>query len=389
MLKTFKQAPESQQEVDTITLDSIDLSKFKYGDEFINQRKALAAELQKSITTTGFFYLINYGVSSATVKALQDIAYTVLTLPEEEQQKYLAGALRKEWESPNSVGGERAQGYKPKGYWGMKGGIRDSIIHYNFRNTYHDQFLVDKESHPQVVGQYIQEIADYFNTIHREVLVKLLSLCDLILEVPEGTLLKNYFKEHGTNKDDSNSHGRFMLYEPYDEDASVKTANTWLTGHSDISGFSFITSQPIISLQVRDYYSGEWKYVKHKPDALIVNIGDAMEFISGGLFKACLHRVIEPPIDQKQYQRLALIYFCNPSATADLDPDSINSPFLKRLGLTREQQLNHWEKIQFHHWNYTKGQTLGGLGVGDLQFFGRTIERNHASWPKSLAEKGY
>lgn len=379
--KTFVECPESKADVAAVQLDSIDLSLYKEGEEFFEQRKQLAKQLQKSITTHGFFNIVNFGINQEKLEYIRDVAYNVVTLPDEVKEKYLASAATKEQETTKTIGGERGQGFKPKGYWAIQNGVRDSIVHYNFKNTYHDSFIENYDKHPELVAQHINEIADYYNTIHREILPKLLSLCDIILEVPEGSLLKNYFPNSGTNEDDSESHGRFMLYQPYGSDDLIKkSSQTWLRGHSDISAFAFITSQPMLSLQIKDYFDGEWKYVKHKPNSLIVNIGDAMEFISGGLFKADIHRVINPPEDQKTYERLAIIYFCNPSATADLDPEKLNSPYLNRIGLSKADKLKDWEKIQFHHWNYTKGYLLGRAYAGEkssLQFFGRTIERWH------------
>ncbi len=49
--------------------------------------------------------------------------------------------------------------------------------------------------------------------------------------------------------------------------------------------------QPILSLQIRDYFTGEWKRFRHRPGGLIVNIGDTMEFITGGN-KSSIHRVV-------------------------------------------------------------------------------------------------
>lgn len=378
-LRKIVEAPASNENVKSIELEAIDLLQYKEGNEFLSQRKELAAKLQQSITTHGFFNLVNYGISPEFNDYIRSLAYTVTTLPEEEQARYLASAPKKELETTSSPGGERGQGFKPKGYWAIKDGVRDSIVHYNFKDSCHSDFVENTKIHPPLVREYIQDIADYFNVIHREILPKLLSLCDLILQIPEGTLQRNYFVKWGGDSDDSKSHGRFMLYQPYNAESSEKTEKTWLRGHSDISGFSFITSQPINSLQIRDL-NGEWRYVKHRPQSLVVNIGDAMEFISGGLFKACLHRVVEPPKDQSTYERLAVIYFCNPSATADLDPELLNSPYLKELQLDSEHKLKHWEKIQFHHWNYVKGHTLGRALAGDrnlVQYFGRTIERWH------------
>lgn len=368
-------------DVNPLKLDSIDLSLFKDGSEYLGQRKQLAKSLEKSITSYGFFNIHNYGISRDEVENIRAISQSALTLPDNIKQKYLASASRKEDELNVSVGGERGQGYKPKGYWAIKNNVRDSIVHYNFRNTFFDSFLEEPEKHPEIIAAHLQEIANFYNKIHRVVLPKLLSLCDLILDIPEGTLLNNYFQNSGTNLDDSESHGRLMLYEPYENPEESKITNrTWLRGHSDISAFSFITSQSILALQIRDIYSGDWRYVDHRPDSLIVNIGDSMEFITGGLFKACLHRVIEPPEDQRNLKRLVIIYFCNPSKHSQLDPDLLNSKKLDELGLNTNNKLKNWEKIHFSDWNEAKGKLLGKSAAGErnlLKYHGRYIERWH------------
>lgn len=368
-------------DVNPLKLDSIDLSLFKDGSEYLGQRKQLAKSLEKSITSYGFFNIHNYGISRDEVENIRAISQSALTLPDNIKQEYLASASRKEDELNTSVGGERGQGYKPKGYWAIKNNVRDSIVHYNFRNSFFDSFLAEPEKHPEIIAAHLQEIANFYNEIHRVVLPKLLSLCDLILDIPEGTLLNNYFQNSGTNLDDSESHGRLMLYEPYENPEVSKITNrTWLRGHSDISAFSFITSQSILALQIRDIYSGDWRYDDHRPDSLIVNIGDSMEFITGGLFKACLHRVIEPPEDQRNLKRLVIIYFCNPSKHSQLDPDLLNSKKLDELGLNTNNKLKNWEKIHFSDWNEAKGKLLGKSDAGErnlLKYYGRYIERWH------------
>lgn len=380
-LKEFVDCPLSKiPENDVIELAEIDLSLFREGDEYAEQRQQLAARLKQSITTHGFFNLVNWGASEEQMKRIKDIAYSVTSLSEVEQEKYLASAPVKEKEIPGKIGGERGQGFKPKGYWALKEGMRDSITHYNLKYMYRDDFVQNKEVHPEIVREYIHDISNYFNQLHREVLPKLLSLCDIILEVPEGTLLKHYFQNSGTNNDTSESRGRFMLYTPYENEELNHKSKEWLFGHSDISAFAFVTSQPMLSLQIKDYFDGKWKYVKHRHHSLIVNIGDSLEFISGGLFKADIHRVVGPPKDQQGYERLVLIYFCNPNSLADLDPEKLNSPYLKQLGLNRDDKLKNWEKIQFHHWNYAKGYIVGrdyGGEKSTLKYFGRNVERWH------------
>ena len=146
-----------------------------------------------------------------------------------------------------------------------------------------------------------------------------------------------------------------MLYHNMKAEDEAKVGKNWLRGHSDSGGFTFITSQPILSLQVRDYFTGEWRYVGHTPNAFIVNIADAMEFITGGYFKSSIHRVVSPPEDQKNYRRLVLIYFSSPKNISIVDPEALDSPKLARLGFLKPDE---WAKITFKDWYSIKGCLL-------------------------------
>jgi isopenicillin N synthase-like dioxygenase len=54
---------------------------------------------------------------------------------------------------------------------------------------------------------------------------------------------------------------------------------------------------------------GEWEWVKPKDNAIICNVRQALEELSGGLFKAALHRVHVPPPDQAVYDRVGALLF--------------------------------------------------------------------------------
>lgn len=68
-------------------------------------------------------------------------------------------------------------------------------------------------------------------------------------------------------------------------------------------------------------------------DSIIVNVADALEFLSGGYLKSTVHRVVRPPQDQASKPRLSLIYFARPEAAIKLEP--VRSPLLQRLGLQK------------------------------------------------------
>ena len=65
-----------------------------------------------------------------------------------------------------------------------------------------------------------------------------------------------------------------------------------------------------------------------------MNAGDAMEFLSGGFYKGTIHRVVQPPPDQKGYTRLGVFYFCMPDDDTKLVPFA-ESPILQRVGIQR------------------------------------------------------
>lgn len=62
-----------------------------------------------------------------------------------------------------------------------------------------------------------------------------------------------------------------------------------------------------------------------------MNIADVLQFWSNGYLKSSVHRVVAPPPDQNQIDRLGLLYFQRPSL--DLRLKALDSPLLDRLGL--------------------------------------------------------
>lgn len=57
-----------------------------------------------------------------------------------------------------------------------------------------------------------------------------------------------------------------------------------------------------------------------------------MEFLSGGFYKATIHRVVQPPADQRGYTRLGAFYFAIPDDNVKLAPFT-ESPVLQKHGI--------------------------------------------------------
>ncbi|THG99700.1 hypothetical protein EW026_g2693 [Hermanssonia centrifuga] len=107
--------------------------------------------------------------------------------------------------------------------------------------------------------------------------------------------------------------------------------------------------KPVSALQIKSRTDGKWRWIRHIENALVINVGDAMEFLSGGYYKATIHRVVQPPVDQRGYTRLGAFYFALPDDDVMLVPVR-NSPVLEKYGIKRRfedsdaPKMDAWRK---------------------------------------------
>ncbi|KAG6829736.1 hypothetical protein H0H87_010368 [Tephrocybe sp. NHM501043] len=293
----------------------------------------------------GFFYVINHGYTTNEVgthlrpkasvsdrhsksERIFDIANVPFEHVTSEEKTTYAGTMK-------DTGSY--QGYKSRQYWHIDGGVRDQVEHYNINRD------ITKRGHPEPLRPFLPEISQFARHNHFNVLHPILRLFALGLELPENTLVNI----HGYDSV-GETYVRFMKYYPRSEEEEIKTKNIWLKGHTDFGTVTILYSQPVSGLQilVRD---GSWKWVKHIENALVVNVGDALEFLSGGFYRATIHRVTQPPEDQRQATRLGVFYFCLSNDDVKLVPLS-ESPILQRVGITRRFEdaaaptMEEWRK---------------------------------------------
>ncbi|KAI0703872.1 Clavaminate synthase-like protein [Cerioporus squamosus] len=265
--------------------------------------------------TYGFLYVINHGLTQAQNDRLVDIADVPFSRVSEEEQKQFMGKIKE-------AGSYR--GYKPRQFWIIDNDVKDQIEHYNMHRA------ILQQQHPKALQPYLSELRSFSEHNHYNVLHPILRLLALGLELPEETFVNLHrFDAEGE------SYLRSMKYYPYRTEADeVKVKNVWLKGHTDIGSITILWSQPVTALQIMSP-DGKWRYVKHIPNGLVVNVGDSMEMLSGGFYKATIHRVIQPPADQRGLTRLGLFYFGYADDSVKLTPFA-ESPVLQRVGITRK-----------------------------------------------------
>jgi len=151
----------------------------------------------------------------------------------------------------------------------------------------------------------------------------------------------------------------------------------WLKGHTDFGSITILWSQPVSALQILSP-DGKWRWVRHIENALVINAGDMMEFLSGGFYKATIHRVVQPPPDQRQATRLGLFFFALPDDDIKLAP--VTSTVLEKEGIKRrfeegkEPVVETWRRARTSAYGQTVLKQGKDAGVEEEVINGVTVK---------------
>ncbi|KAL4884935.1 hypothetical protein BJY04DRAFT_214819 [Aspergillus karnatakaensis] len=302
-LEEYIPPPQTKEDLDWASLEALDLSLLEKPGGI----QTLADQVLSFINRNGFFYVTNHGLTPAQMNRQYALAQSFFALPLDEKLKYISDTASGDF-----------RGYKPQSTGKLS--ARDNDERYNI-----PKFTPEHERpHPQLIRDHWEEIKEFSLHIHNKILLPLLRLFAYVLEIDPETLVNRHrYEEPGLE------YLRYMIYHPRSEAEDAAAFNLWAKGHTDYNTLTFLFHQPIAGLQVLTP-DGEWKYVKSNPESIIVNIADALEYLSGGFLKSTVHRVVRPPKDQVEKSRLSLIYFARPEASVRMKP--LESPLLQRVG---------------------------------------------------------
>ncbi|KAH8080736.1 Clavaminate synthase-like protein [Cristinia sonorae] len=288
-------APEADEDLDYADLAIIDLSKLATPAG----KSELAVEVRNAMREQGFCYVVNHGYTSGQTERMFDIADVAFSGVSDEEKRVYEGRMLQTGSY---------QGFKLRQYWHIDSGVHDQVENYNINRD------VTKKEHPQAIRPLLPEIREFSKHNHLNVLHPILRLLALGMGLPEET----FVDIHGYGAV-GETYSRFMKYYPRSEEEEAKTNNVWLKGHTDFGSITILYSQPVAALQILSP-DGKWRWIRHIPNALVINAGDALEYLSGGFYRGTIHRVVQPPPSQRGYTRLGVFYFAMPDDDVKLVP---------------------------------------------------------------------
>ncbi|CAO1621569.1 unnamed protein product [Parajaminaea phylloscopi] len=296
---------ETQQtDLDWAPLHTLDLSKVIIEGDRTIVPDEIVREVGDAFNNVGFIYAVNHGLSYEQVLRQFAIGqYLLNNVSDEDKEKYRAKIV----EQGSFVG------YKTQGRWQLDG-VQDRIEQCNFGSQSFQPGVAEK-TFPASIQPLIPEILEFARFNHAQIFRKLLAIFSRVLKLDS-----EYFWSRSQNPEERGLDLlRYAVYHKPSKEDDDKLGGVRLNSHSDFNSVSILWSQPITSLEVL-MPDNQWRLVKHKPNALVINAGDALHFVSGGFIKPTIHRVVKPPVDQAELMRLGVFYFAFFNGDTKLSP---------------------------------------------------------------------
>ena len=301
------------------TLPLIDVSALVAGTP---DRHTAAAQIGEACRAHGFFYVVGHGIAPALTQRLETLSRAFFALDEPTKLRWrmdLGGAA---WRGYFPLGGELTSGrpdWKEGLYLGSELGEDDPRV--QARLPVHGPNLF-----PEVEG-FKQTLLDYMAAVtqlgHRLMEGIALSL----------GLEADYFQARYTA--DPLILFRLFNYptQPIPEGSNVE----WGVGeHTDYGLLTVLRQDDIGGLQVRTAQG--WIDATPVPDAFVINIGDMLDHMTGGLYRSTPHRVVR---NTSGRDRLSFPLFFDPNFEARVQKiDGLPVPALVDDSATRWDQAN-------------------------------------------------
>nr|XP_039256704.1 2-oxoglutarate-dependent dioxygenase ecdK-like isoform X1 [Styela clava] len=119
---------------------------------------------------------------------------------------------------------------------------------------------------------------------------------------------KFYNSHHLLNCEGNPSSLKLLHYPPVNDDVISEGVQTRFPEHTDFGSLTFLFGDDLSGLQVKNS-DGEYKNISNVPDSILINVGDELQYWTGGRLKSTMHRVIVPDDKEKRLQSRRSIAF--------------------------------------------------------------------------------
>ncbi|MDB2545247.1 isopenicillin N synthase family oxygenase [Candidatus Pelagibacter bacterium] len=306
-------------------IPTINISSLLKSDFNTLASKNTIRKIEKACVNVGFFQIVGHGINKEKINNICKIGNKFFNSSNENKNKLAP----KKWNKKNK---NIYRGYFPNNVNGKEGlDIGDLRINKSYASKIRSQYIEYLNLNKCFNKNAINILNNYFDNVY-----------DL-----SETLFKSIIKLNRKNPDISSkafsrlktlSTLRFNYYPNQSKPVEISKQDGVALGcetHVDSGIFTVLYQDKKGGLQVQNRNSKKWYDVPFNKNALIVNTGRALEFLSGGKFKATNHRVL-----WNKSKRLSVPFFFEPSYDFKMNRSFLNLKKFSSKSQIYEKFLN-------------------------------------------------
>ena len=307
-------------------IPTINISPIVKNDFESSKSIATINKIKKACINLGFFQVTGHGISQKNIKDICKVGNKFFNSSKKNKRKLSP----KKWNPKNK---NIYRGYFPNDVNGKEGlDIGDLKVTKKYAQRLKKQYVEYLNLNKSIDKKSIKVLSNYFDKIF------------ILGEILFKSIIKLYKKNTISSKEvfirlKTLSTLRFNYYPNQAKPVEISKQDGIPLGcetHVDSGIFTILYQDKKGGLQVQNRKTKKWHDVPFNKNALVVNTGRALEFLSKGKFKATNHRVL-----WNKSKRLSVPFFFEPSYDFKMNRSFLNSNKYKNSGQIYEKYLKH------------------------------------------------
>ena len=287
--------------------------------------KKTLLKIKKASIEVGFFQIVSHGISKKNIKDITSVGNNFFKSSNLNKMKLAP----KKWNKKNK---NIYRGYFPNDVNGKEGlDIGDLKVTKSYAAKLKNQYIEYLDLKKSLNKKSIKVLENYFDNIFNlsETLFK------SIIRIYNLDIVKSKI---AFRRQKTLSTLRFNFYPNQTKPVEISKQDGVALGcetHVDSGIFTILYQDKKGGLQVQNRNNNKWYDVPFNRNALIVNTGLALEFLSKGKFKATNHRVL-----WNKTKRMSIPFFFEPSYDFKMNKSFFTNKPNHKKGLYFEKFLN-------------------------------------------------
>ena len=307
-------------------IPTINISKFKLKNNNSNNKKILN-QIQRACIEVGFFQIVGHGIEKNLIHKITRTAHKFFNSKEDNKYKLAP----KKWNKSNN---NVYRGYFPSDVNGKEGlDIGDPLISDLFVKKNKRKKIEKLNLSKSLNRNSIAVINKYYG--------KIFDLSEMLFKIIISVSKKNpELSKVAFQRVKTLSTLRFNFYPKQEKPVEVSKQDGVALGcetHVDSGIFTVLYQDKKGGLQVQNRRTKRWYDVPFNKNALVVNTGLALEYLTNGKYKATNHRVL-----WNKSKRLSIPFFFEPSFDFKMNKTFFsNKKYNRCLGINYDNFLKN------------------------------------------------